>query len=56
MSLQKAACSDETGTGCILCLMQQLGRLEHKIQHLHSLVHNASAQHRLSVQLWVTVG
>lgn len=41
--LQKAACSVETKTGCIFCFMQHLGRLEHKIQQLHSLVYNANA-------------
>lgn len=41
-SLQKAACSAETGTSYILCFMQHLGRLEYKIQQLHSLVYNAS--------------
>lgn len=43
VSLQKAACSVETGTGCILCFIQHLGRLEYKIQQLYSLVYNASA-------------
>lgn len=44
VSLKKAACSVEAGAGCILCFMQHLGRLEYKIQQLHSPVQDASAR------------